>query len=86
MFHLKKKWESTEYKNYVIVKIYVGVLVKRIRWMAVGLTGDQLKAFRLEIYIVWIKFFPLEQFGGKERGKNQVVYVGFICLAKRMVE
>ena len=64
----------------MVIKIYAGILVDRVRIMTTGLIGDEQEGFRAGRGCVG-QFFTLKQMGEKAREKTRRVYVGFIDLA-----
>ena len=84
----KGKGEGTECNNYrgisllsVVGKIYIGILVDRIRKVTEGFIGDEQGGFRAGRGCV-IQIFILKQIDEKAREKKRRVYVGFMDLGK----
>ena len=65
----------------VVGKIYVGVLVDRVRSATGGLIDEEQGGFRVGRGYVDL-IFTLKQIGEKAREKNRRVYVSFIDLEK----
>ena len=75
----KGKGERTEYKNYkgisllsVVGKIYVGILIDRVRRVSEGLFDDEQGGLRVGRGCV-DHIFTLKQMGEKEREKMQSI-------------
>ena len=84
----KGKGERTECKNNrgiillnVIVKIYAGILVDKVRRVTGDVIDDEQGCCRPGRWCV-DQIFTLKQIGGKTKAKKRRAYVGFIYSEK----